>query len=96
MTLLFWTPRAIRDRDEILDYIESENPNAAEALDALFSEKAEHLVSHPRLGRPGRVPGSRELVVHQNYILIYDFSRDVVRVLRVMHVSRRWPRIMDR
>ena len=52
---LGWTPEAIADRDAIFDYIEADNPAAAAALDELFSEKAERLTDHPKLGRPGRV-----------------------------------------
>lgn len=62
MMELFWTPEATRDRDEIYDYIEADNPAAALALDELFAEKAGRLVDHPGLGRPGRVAGTRELV----------------------------------
>jgi hypothetical protein len=61
------------------------------ALDELLSEKAGLLLDHPGLGRVGRVPGTRELVVHRNYILIYDMAGDVVRVLRVLHAARQWP-----
>lgn len=61
------------------------------ALDELMSAKAGRLVDHPDLGRPGRVSGTRELVAHQNYILIYDVAGDRVRVLRVLHASRQWP-----
>ena len=88
---LFWTPEAIDDRRAIYDYIETDNPSAALALDELFSEKANRLVDHPGLGRPGRVAGTRELVAHQNYILIYDMAGDLVRVLRVLHAARQWP-----
>lgn len=88
---LRWTPEAIHDRDSIYDYIQTDNPSAALALDEKFSELARHLVVHPRIGRPGRVEGTRELVVHQSYILIYDTSKDVIRVLRVLHTSRQWP-----
>ena len=45
------------------DYIEADNPVAALALDELFSEKANSLVHHPDIGRPGRVIGTRELGV---------------------------------
>ena len=73
------------------EYIAQDNPAAALALDELFSEKASRLVDHPGLGRPGRVTGTRELVAHQNYILIYDMADDLVRVLRVLHAARKWP-----
>lgn len=87
---LYWTLEAIADRDSIFDYIEADNPAAALALDDLFSEKAERLTDHPKLGRPGRVDGTRDLVVHENYILVYDIAGDLVRILRVLHAARRW------
>lgn len=92
MMRLHWTPEAIADRDAIYDYIESNNPRAALALDELFSEKASRLADHPTMGRPGRVSGTRELIAHQNYVLVYDVAADSVRILRVLHAARQWPR----
>lgn len=91
MMELFWTPEATQDRDDIYEHIELDNPVAALALDELFAEKAGRLVDHPGLGRPGRVAGTKELVMHQNYILVYDVAGSLVRVLRVLHAARRWP-----
>ena len=91
MMELFWTPEAKQDRDQIYDYIEADNPAAALTLDELFSKNASLLVEHPGLGRLGRVKGTRELVAHRNYILIYDLVGDWVRVLRVIHAVRQWP-----
>ena len=94
MMELFWTPEAIQDRDDIYEYIEADNPAAALALDELFAEKAGRLVDHPGLGKLGRAAGTRELVVHQNDILVYDTAGDLVRVLRVLrvlHAARQWP-----
>lgn len=91
MTKLSWTREAIRDRDEIYDYIEADNPVAAMALDELFFEKAARLVDHPALGRPGRVAGTPELVVYGNYVVVYDLIGDRIRVLRVLHAARQWP-----
>lgn len=88
---LVWTRPAAADRREIRAYIAQDNPAAALALDELFSEKAGRLLDHPSLGRPDRIAGTRELVVHQNYILIYDLAGDLVRVLRVLHAARQWP-----
>jgi addiction module RelE/StbE family toxin len=88
---LFWTPEATRDRGDIYDYIEADNPAAAMALDELFRDQAARLVGHPELGRPGRMAGTRELVAHPNYLLIYAVAGGQVRVLRVLHAARRWP-----
>jgi addiction module RelE/StbE family toxin len=90
---LFWTPEAAQDREIIYDFIESDNPLAALELDELFEESAARLIVHPQLGRLGRVVGTRELVAHQNYILIYDANIDAVRILRVLHVAKQWPRL---
>lgn len=88
---LSWTYEAVEDRSAIFDYIEAENPLAAIALDEMFSDCAQRLIDFPGLGRPGRVTGTCELVVHQNYLLIYDVAGDLVRVLRVLHAARQWP-----
>lgn len=88
---LVWTRPAREDRKVIREYIAADNPSAALALDELLSEKAARLVDHPGLGRPGRLQGTRELVAHRNYILIYDVAGDLVRVLRILHAARQWP-----
>ena len=88
---LFWTPDALDNRRAIYDYIEADNPGAALTMDGLFSERVRHLIEHPGLGRVGRITGTRELVVHKNYILVYDTTAELVRVLRVLHAARRWP-----
>lgn len=90
---LVWTRPASFDRKEIREYIAQDNPAAALALDEMISEKAAQLIDHPGLGRPGRVAGTRELIAHQNYILIYDIAQDqdLVRVLRVLNAAQQWP-----
>ena len=88
---LVWTRPAQEDRKAIREYIAVDNPGAALDLDELLSEKAARLVDHPGLGRTGRLQGTRELVAHRNYILIYDLTGDLVRVLRVLHAARQWP-----
>lgn len=88
---LRWTPEAIADRESIYDHVEADNPAAALALDGLFAAGAARLIDHPGLGRAGRVQGTRELVAHRNYILVYDVAGEMVRLLRVLHAARRWP-----
>lgn len=88
---LIWTTEAALSRDAIFDYIEADNPAAALVMDALFSQCALRLLEHPMMGRPGRVTNTRELVVHPNYLLIYDIRSDTIRILRVLHAARQWP-----
>jgi len=88
---LIWTRPAAADRREIRAYIAQDNPAAALFLDELFSKKAALLADNPGMGRPGRLPGTRELVAQRNYILVYDLTGDWVRVLRVLHAARQWP-----
>ncbi|MDM9651693.1 type II toxin-antitoxin system RelE/ParE family toxin [Pseudomonas wenzhouensis] len=88
---LAWTRLALNDRQAIRSYIAQDNPIAALALDELFTEKASRLADHPGLGRPGRVSSTRELVVHQHYLMIYYLANDLVRILRVLHTAHQWP-----
>ena len=88
---IFWTPEALDDRRAIYDFIEADNPLAAVKLDEMFSEKVRNLLNHPDLGRVGRVAGTRELVVHKNYVIIYDKTVNSVRILRLLHSALQWP-----
>jgi addiction module RelE/StbE family toxin len=88
---LFWTFEAIEDRRAIYAFVEAESPTSAIMLDDLFSGKSRRLISHPQLGRPGRVGGTRELVINRSYVLIYDIAGEYVRLLRVLNAARQWP-----
>jgi len=50
---VIWTSQ---DRIDIWDYIATDNPHAAARMDELFSDSANQLTEHPKLGRPGQVP----------------------------------------
>lgn len=88
---LAWTRTAHSDRKVIREHIAQHAPKAALDLDGLISNKASLLIAHPELGRIGRVAGTRELVAHKNYILIYDLTDSMVRILRILHSARQWP-----
>ncbi len=69
---LEWSAFAIDDRSTIFDYIESENPRAAAALDERVEMQAGRLAHFPEIGRPGRVEGTRELVIGNTpYVAVY-------------------------
>lgn len=88
---LVWTRLARQDRRDTREYIAKANPVAALALDEMVAQKARFLIAHPATGRPGRLANTRELVVHPNYLIIYDVSGGSVRILRVLHARHRWP-----
>jgi addiction module RelE/StbE family toxin len=89
--LPIWRPAASADRKRITDYIAEDNPRAAIELGDALIETTELLDQNPMQGRIGRVKGTRELVAHPNYILIYRVVGKTVEVLRVKHSAQKWP-----
>jgi toxin ParE1/3/4 len=88
---LEWKASAVADLMAIVDYISDDNPDAALALMGEIQGKVEQLPAHPKRCRPGRVNGTRELVVRPNYIVVYAETPTVVTVLRVLHAAQMWP-----
>jgi plasmid stabilization system protein ParE len=60
-------------------------------MQELIESCAERIAEHPYMYRSGRVPGTREAVVHPNYILIYTVTANAVEILNVMHTRREYP-----
>jgi addiction module RelE/StbE family toxin len=90
---LVWSRRAQSDLARIYSYIEAENPEAAMAIDSRIVSAALRLVDFPQSGRPGRVAGTRELVVlRTSYIAAYAVKGDTIRILRVLHGAQTWPK----
>jgi len=91
MMKVLWAPEAVRDREDIYDYIEEDNPLAALEIDDLLSAKTAMLQDYPRIGRAGSVPGTFELVIHSSYMVVYEIVERRVRILNVVHTARQWP-----
>ena len=88
---LLWTEPARVDRRAIREYSAQDNPAAAVELDEQLSARAGQLAEQPESGRPGRVAGTRELVAHRHYVIIYEVVAATIYILRVLHTSRCWP-----
>lgn len=89
---LVWTPRARRARAAAIDYIARDNPEAALAQLAEIERQTRRLPDHPALGRPGRLAGTRELVINRTlFILVYRVEGEAVRILHVLHGAQLWP-----
>jgi toxin ParE1/3/4 len=90
---LIWSPEAIADIAALRAYIAHDDPAAAQRVALHIIRNVETLVpSSPEMGRPGRVPGTRELVIPRTpYIVPYRLVGNTIQVLRVFHGARRWP-----
>jgi addiction module RelE/StbE family toxin len=86
-----WLRRALLDLDEVEQYIAQDNPTAAAALILKIVRSISLLQEQPGAGRPGRVPGTKELVVPETpYIVPYRVKEGAIQILRVYHASRKW------
>jgi toxin ParE1/3/4 len=89
---IVWRPIALDDLEQARRYVEERNPRAAGRLWGRIRGSVERLAARPGLGRPGRIEGTRELVVPRTpYIVAYTVIGDAVMILSVIHSSRRWP-----
>ena len=87
-----WLRKALRNLDEEATYIATDDPGAARLVVQRVLDAVAMLAEQPGLGRPGRVPGTRELVVQRTrYIVPYRVRGETVDILRVFHTSRRLP-----
>lgn len=89
---IIWSPTAVENLIEIHKYIEQDKPAAASRVAARILESVERLARYPHLGRPGREPGTRELVVTGTpYLIPYEVYKNRVVVLAVLHGAQQPP-----
>jgi len=87
-----WLRTAQRNLDDEITFIAAEDPQAAQRTLSRIREAIALLEIQPGLGHPGRVPGTRELVVaNSRYLIPYRVNRQTVEILRVFHTSRQLP-----
>jgi toxin ParE1/3/4 len=88
-----WAPQALEDLASLYAFIAQDNPPAARRMVQRVVDAVEGLLpEHPHIGRAGRVPGTRELVIAGTpYIVPYRIRQNVLQILAVHHGARRWP-----
>ncbi len=92
MLTLRWTRRALRDLRHLHDYIADRNPQAARRMAARIREATTYLCQTPRMGRPGRVPETRELsIAGTPYIVAYLIEGSEIQIAAIIHVRQQWP-----
>ena len=89
---IIWTEPAAKALEEIQDYIAKDNPAAAYDIAIIIKAVVKNLISHPKMGRKGRVANSYELILSNiPYIVIYRIKSKEIHILSVFHISRKWP-----
>lgn len=87
-----WLRQAVTNLTSEAEYIARDNPDAAVRTVAKIIRSAEALKRFPSMGRPGRVAGTRELVITGTpYVVPYRIRDNGIELLRVFHASRKWP-----
>jgi len=88
-----WSAQAIDDLVALRTYIEQDNPAAARRIVLHIIQSIETLLPRsPEMGRPGRVPGTRELIIPRTpFVVPYRLQGNTIQILRIFHGARRWP-----
>ncbi|RZL85991.1 MAG: type II toxin-antitoxin system RelE/ParE family toxin [Variovorax sp.] len=87
-----WLSKALRNLEDEATYVAMDDPNAARVVVERVLNAVAMLAHQPGMGRPGRVPGTRELVVPKTrYVGPYRVRGENIEILRVFHTSRRPP-----
>jgi toxin ParE1/3/4 len=91
--IIAWSPRAIAHLADLRAYIARDNPGADGRIAMTLLAAVERLVELPNLGRPGRVVGTRELVVPGTpYVIPYRLRGDRLEIIAVFHGRQKWPK----
>ena len=86
---LIWTPAAVEDLQDIVDYIAARSPDSAARVTSHIFKRIEALPLTPNIGHTGRQHGTLELVMRPwRYIVVYRLSSEAVRILRIRHGSQ--------
>ena len=89
---LRWTRIALQDLRYLHEYIAEGNPLAASRMVVHIQDATQRLKKHPQMGRPGRVQGTRELVIAGSpYIVVYILGDSEIQIVAVIHSAVRWP-----
>jgi addiction module RelE/StbE family toxin len=83
---IVWTETALRHLAGIKAYIEQDKPEAARNVAQAICTAVAYLAAHLYLGRSGRKPGTRELIIADTpYLVPYQVQGDPLTILAVLH-----------
>jgi toxin ParE1/3/4 len=91
MMLIEWSPKSLQDLDRIFAYIAQRSERSALNIIDQIERSTLPVAQFPYMFRSGRIEGTREIVAHPNYIVIYRVLNDRVRVVGVVHSAQEYP-----
>jgi toxin ParE1/3/4 len=91
MLPVFWRLEARADLTAIVRFIANENPSAARRIRNLIEASVLPAAEHPYLYRAGAVPGTREIIAHPNYVVVYKVTAEHIEVVSILHVRQEYP-----
>lgn len=91
MLSVVWRAQARANLVEIIRFIANESPWAARRMRELIENSILPAAQHPYLYRTGKVPGTREIIAHPNYVLVYRVTANHVEVVAVLHSRQQYP-----
>ncbi|MGB3288407.1 MAG: type II toxin-antitoxin system RelE/ParE family toxin [Burkholderiaceae bacterium] len=91
MLPISWSAAALEDLNTIIRHIADVDVHAALAMHEVIENSVLPVSDYPYVYRPGRVPGTREVIAHPNYIVVCEVQTDRVNVLAVMHTRQQFP-----
>ena len=92
MMRIVWLPRARKARETAIEYIAEDNPVAALSQLDEIERHSTLLKDHPEMGRRGRIPDTRELVISRTpFLLVYRIRNDEIQIIHFMHGAQQWP-----
>ena len=90
--MIKWLDDALYDLQALRQYIAKDKPSAANRVAKRILSAVNLLAEQSSMGRPGRVPGTRELIVSSTpYLIPYRVKNSCIEILRVLHVAMQWP-----
>jgi toxin ParE1/3/4 len=89
-----WTRKALNNLEAAVHYIAADSPSNAQKVAQKIWDNIQLLRQQPGMGRPGRVSGTRELIISDlPFIVPYAEHNGEIVILRIIHTSMKWPEL---
>jgi len=91
-----WSPTAVANLTHLRSFIAEHDPAAAKRVAHAILDGVEKLETWPAMGRPSRLPHTRELVIPGTpFVVPYKVADEDIRIIAVIHLARNWPDVPE-